>query len=80
VRTHGAGLLLGEALLSVNHTLHSKAPHLLQLLLSEDLLAPEDFAKKQQQQQEKEEEAAGGSKQVAGEVQTHAQVQCLLCV
>lgn len=37
-RTHGAGLLLAEAIVSVGNGLHSRAPALLALLLKEDLL------------------------------------------
>jgi U3 small nucleolar RNA-associated protein 20 len=42
-RVHGAGLLAAEAVVGVEHGLHSKAPVLLQMLLQEDLLTPEDF-------------------------------------
>lgn len=42
-RAHGAGLLVAEAVLGVEHGLHSRAPGLVQLLLQEDLLQPEDF-------------------------------------
>ncbi len=43
-RTHGAGLLLAEAVLGVSNGLHSKATAVLGLLLQQDLLQPEDFA------------------------------------
>jgi hypothetical protein len=43
-RTHGAGLLLAEAVAGVANGLHSRAPAVLALLLQQDLLKPGDFA------------------------------------
>ena len=42
-RTHGAGLLLAESLLGINHTLHSRAAAVLPLMLQEDILTPADL-------------------------------------
>lgn len=42
-RAHGAGLLVAEGVLGVEHGLHSRAPALLGLLLQEGLLSPADF-------------------------------------
>ncbi len=42
-RTHGAGLLLAESLLGINHRLHSRAAAVLPLMLQEDILAPADL-------------------------------------
>lgn len=41
--TDGVGLTLGEAVLGVGNGLHSRAPVLLALLLSQDVLTPADF-------------------------------------
>lgn len=42
-RAHGAGLLVAEAVLGPEHSLHSKAASVLVLLLQEDLLTPQEF-------------------------------------
>lgn len=42
-RTHGAGLLLAEALVGISHGLHSRAAAVLPLMLQEDILAPSDL-------------------------------------
>jgi hypothetical protein len=42
-RTHGAGLLVAEALLGPEHGLHSRAGAVLGLLLQDDILAAADF-------------------------------------
>jgi hypothetical protein len=55
-RTHGAGLLLAEAVLGPSHGLHSRAPAVLRLLLQEDVLKPSDFGSKQRQQQEEQQQ------------------------
>ncbi len=43
-RTDGAGLLVAEAAKGANNRLHSRAPRLLSLLFSEDLLDPSRFS------------------------------------
>ena len=43
-RAHGAGLLVGEALLGPEHGVHSRTGTLLGLLLQLDLLTVKDFA------------------------------------
>ncbi len=65
-RTHGAGLLLAEAVTGPSHGLHSRAPAVLRLAMAEDLLKPADFGSKQQQgdgegQQQGEEATTGSS-------------------
>ena len=42
-RTHGAGLLLAESLVGINHGLHSRAAALLPLMLQEDILSTTDL-------------------------------------
>ena len=42
-RTHGAGLLLAESLIGINHRLHSRAAAVLPLMLQEDILTPADL-------------------------------------
>lgn len=42
--TDGVGLALGESVLGVSHGLHSRAPAILALLLSLDVLQPKDVA------------------------------------
>ena len=42
-RTHGAGLLLAESLIGINHGLHSRAAALLPLMLQEDTLVTTDL-------------------------------------
>ena len=42
-RTHGAGLLLAESLISINHRLHSRAAAVVPLMLQEDILTPADL-------------------------------------
>jgi hypothetical protein len=61
-RTHGAGLLLAEAVLGPSHGLHSRAPAVLRLTLEEDLLKPSDFGSKAQrgQQQAEQQQQEGG--------------------
>ena len=39
-RTHGAGLLLAESLIGINHRLHSRAAAVVPLMLQEDILTP----------------------------------------
>lgn len=42
-RTHGAGLLLAESLVGINHGLHSRAAAVVPLMLQEDNLSPTDL-------------------------------------
>lgn len=42
-RTHGAGLLLAESLIGINHGLHSRAAALVPLMLQEDILFTTDL-------------------------------------
>ena len=42
-RTHGAGLLLAESLIGINHRLHSRAAAVVPLMLQEDVLTPADL-------------------------------------
>ena len=42
-RTHGAGLLLAESLIGINHGLHSRAAALVPLMLQEDILSTTDL-------------------------------------
>ena len=42
-RTHGAGLLLAESLIGINHRLHSRAAAVVPLMLQEDILTPADL-------------------------------------
>jgi hypothetical protein len=58
-RTHGAGLLLAEAVLGPSHGLHSRAPAVLRLALAEDLLRPSDFGSRQQQRDQGQQQEQG---------------------
>ena len=42
-RTHGAGMLLAESLIGINHTLHSRAAAVVPLMLQEDILSVGDL-------------------------------------
>ncbi len=42
-RTHGAGLLLAESLVGINHGLHSRAAALVPLMLQENILSTTDL-------------------------------------
>lgn len=42
-RTHGAGMLLAESLIGINHGLHSRAAAVVPLMLQEDILSVGDL-------------------------------------
>ena len=42
-QTHGAGMLLAESLIGINHGLHSRAAAVVPLMLQEDILSVGDL-------------------------------------